>query len=405
MATWIDRRRRALKRRGRQGNAPLLGILGIGAGLMYLLDPDRGPRRRALVRDKSVHAVHAVKELFEKGARDLACRTRGFIAETQAFLRDEDVPDDILKERVRAKMGHVVSHPHALEVFVRNGQITLVGPILSEDVDALISAVAVVPGVRSLEPHLDIYEAPNSIPALQGGDPDGEERVERSRERWSPILRLVAALTGVGLFGAGLLRRDRLGSLLRFGGAAVLARDLANQPLKRLLGIGAGKGVVEIQKTFTVQAAVEDVFELWINCDSFPLFMTNLLRVEPLGEGRYRWVARGPAGLPVSWVAEVTELIPNQRIAWASLPGAIVANEGIVQFDETLEGDTRIDIKLAYNPPGGLLGHAIASLFGVDPKHAMDEDLVRFQSLIERGKTTAHGHEVRFAEVTARVEE
>jgi uncharacterized membrane protein len=405
MATWIDRQRRALKRRGRQGNAPILAVLGIGAGLMYLLDPDRGPRRRALVRDKSVHALHALNELFEKGARDLACRTRGFIAETQAFLRDEDVPDDILKERVRAKLGHVVSHPHAIDVTVRDGQVTLVGPILTEDVDRLLSAVAVVPGVRSLEPHLDIYETPGSIPALQGGDPDQEKRVERSRERWSPILRLLAGITGVGLLGAGLLRRDRLGTLLRVGGAAVLARDVANQPLKRLLGIGAGKNAVEIQKTFTVQAPVEDVFELWINCDTFPLFMANILRVEPLGEGRYRWVARGPAGLPVSWEAEVTELIPNQRIAWASLPGAFVANEGIVQFDETLQGNTRVDIKLAYNPPGGLLGHAVASLFGVDPKHAMDEDLVRFQSLIERGKTTAHGHEVRFAEVTARVEE
>ncbi len=37
----------------------------------------------------------------------------------------------------------------------------------------------------------------------------------------------------------------------------------------------------------------------------------------------------------------------------------------------------------------------VASLFGADPKHAMDQDLVRFQSLLEQGKTTAHGEEVR----------
>ena len=405
MATWIDRQRRALRRGGRQGSAPILGALGVGAGLMYLLDPHRGPRRRALIRDKSVHALHALNELFEKGARDLACRTRGFIAETRSFLRDEDVPDDILKERVRAKLGHIVSRPHAIDVVVRDGQVTLAGPVPAEDVARLLAAIAVVPGVRDLEPHLDIYVARDSVPELQGGDRDEEKRLQRSRERWSPILRLLAGLTGVGLVGAGLLRRDRLGSLLRLGGVAMLARDVANQPLKRLLGIGAGKKAIEVQKTLTVQAPVEDVFDLWVNCDSFPLFMAHLQRVEPLGEGRYRWVARGPAGLPMSWEAEVTELIPNQRIAWTSLPGAAIANEGVVQFDETLEGDTRIDIKLAYNPPGGLIGHALAALFGVDPKRAMDEDLVRFQSLIERGKTTAHGQEVRFAEITTRGDE
>ena len=41
-------------------------------------------------------------------------------------------------------------------------------------------------------------------------------------------------------------------------------------------------------------------------------------------------------------------------------------------------------------------------MFGADPKSAMDEDLVRFQSLLERGKTTAHRHEVRAEEVGAR---
>jgi hypothetical protein len=34
----------------------LLGV-GIGAAVMYYLDPDGGPRRRALVRDKIVEAV------------------------------------------------------------------------------------------------------------------------------------------------------------------------------------------------------------------------------------------------------------------------------------------------------------------------------------------------------------
>jgi uncharacterized membrane protein len=399
MATWIERQLRGLRRRSRPGPAPIVGAAGIGAGLMYFLDPFRGARRRALARDKIVHTLHALDRVLEKGARDLSSRARGFIAESKSFFHDDDVPDEVLTARVRSKSGHVVGHPHAIDVAAHDGRVELRGPILAEDADRLLTAVALIPGVRGVDSHLEVYEAPDSISALQGGDERDEERVKRARERWSPILRVAAGVAAVGLIAVGVRRRDRLGTLLRIGGIAILARDVADQSLRRMLGLGAGRDAVEIQKTFTVRAPVEDVFDLWVNCESFPLFMDHIRQVEALGDGRYRWVARGPAGLPVSWEADITELVPNRKIAWASVPGAVIPNEGAVQFDETPDGDTRITVRLAYNPPGGVVGHALAALFGADPKRAMDEDLVRFQSLIERGKTTAHGHEVRFAKV------
>jgi uncharacterized membrane protein len=402
MATWIERQLRRLRRRGQWESAPLLGTLGVGAGLMYLLDPDRGTRRRALVRDRIVHTLHALSGIVERGARDLSHRAHGFVVESQSFFRDEEVPDEVLTARVRSKLGHVVGHPHAIDVAVHRGRVELRGPVLSHDVEKLLSSIALIPGVRGLDSHLEGHAAPDHIAALQGLDTLDEERLARKRERWSPFLRLLAGAAGVGLLLAGLRRRDRLGALLRLGGIAILVRDVANQSLRRLLGFGAGRNVIEIHKTFTIQAAVDDVFELWLSFESFPLFMDHLRRVEPMGEGRYHWVASGPAGLSVSWEADIIELVPGRRIAWASLPGAVLANEGVVQFDENPDGSTRVTIKLAYNPPGGVLGHLLAALFGADPKHAMDEDLVRFQSLIERGKTTAHGHIVRFAEIAGK---
>jgi uncharacterized membrane protein len=45
---------------------------------------------------------------------------------------------------------------------------------------------------------------------------------------------------------------------------------------------------------------------------------------------------------------------------------------------------------MSYNPPAGVLGHAIAELFGVDPKHEMDDDLMRMKSFIETG---VHPHD------------
>ena len=71
---------------------------------MYLLDPDRGARRRALVRDRCVHTLHRVASLVDKAARDLGYRTGGLVAEARAVVRHEAVTDDILVQRVRARM-------------------------------------------------------------------------------------------------------------------------------------------------------------------------------------------------------------------------------------------------------------------------------------------------------------
>jgi uncharacterized membrane protein len=43
-------------------------------------------------------------------------------------------------------------------------------------------------------------------------------------------------------------------------------------------------------------------------------------------------------------------------------------------------------IGAAQLPPAGALGHAVAGLFGADPKHEMDEDLMRMKALLETGK-------------------
>jgi uncharacterized membrane protein len=44
---------------------------------------------------------------------------------------------------------------------------------------------------------------------------------------------------------------------------------------------------------------------------------------------------------------------------------------------------------MEYLPPAGVLGHAVAELFGVDPRQAMNEDLVRLKTLLEEGKTSS----------------
>jgi uncharacterized membrane protein len=90
----------------------------------------------------------------------------------------------------------------------------------------------------------------------------------------------------------------------------------------------------------------------------------------------------------------------NRVLAWKSRPNETIKSAGIVQFQSNPEGGTRVTVRMSYTPPAGALGHAVAALFGVDPKQAMDSDLARMKTLLEEGKTTAEGKQVTREEVS-----
>src|SRR5690349_16259261 len=99
----------------------LLGTVApfaIGAGLMYFLDPSRGRRRRALVRDKTRSTWRQLQDTAEKTRTDLTNRARGLIHEARSSfsLDAKPVAPGLIVERIRARLGRVVSHPHAISV-------------------------------------------------------------------------------------------------------------------------------------------------------------------------------------------------------------------------------------------------------------------------------------------------
>jgi osmotically-inducible protein OsmY len=149
--------------------AKFIGGLLVGMGLMYLLDPDRGARRRALVRDQAARAGHKVGDGLDATARDLGNRARGTAAELRSRLRREDVDDTILQERVRSAIGHAVSHPGAIDLSVSNGRVTLQGPVLEHELDHLLGAVRRVRGVSEVLNELKVHREPGDKPSLQGG--------------------------------------------------------------------------------------------------------------------------------------------------------------------------------------------------------------------------------------------
>jgi uncharacterized membrane protein len=364
----------------------------IGAGLMALFDPGRGRRRRALLRDRAAGAADAVGNAAGKTWRDLRHRAEGVAARGRGLFDREAAGSDALAARVRSRIGRLTSHPRAISVEARDGAVVVSGPILAREAEGVIAGVRAVRGVVSVEDRLDLHERAEGIPALQG--PGRRRRRELLRESWSPTARLIGGAAGVGLIVAGARRRGWLGGGMAAAGVGLLSRAATNRPARRLLGLARSRANVEVRKEISIGAPIEEVYAFWERWENFPRFFEHVRDVRDEGGGWTRWTVAGPAGVEILFDAVVTAAIPNHLIAWKTAPRQAVRHAGLIRFEEVSPGVTRVDVQMSYDPPAGQLGQAVASLFGTDPKSALDDDLLRLKSLLEDRGTAAQGREV-----------
>src|SRR5581483_8391629 len=232
-------------RRGSQG---WLTSLALGATLMYYLDPRAGARRRALLRDQLVHAGRLLRQARRITARDFVNRTQGVWAEATRWLRAEPASDTEIVERVRAKLGRVVSHPHAVRVSVSDGRVELTGPILAGEVDALLECVRQVPGVREVHDRLTAYQSGEHISALQGGRLRNGDRFELLQDNWSPTARVLTGAAGASLVAYGMRSGGPLGLLATLAGAGIAVRAATNRPVPDVLGLKRSGRAIEVHK-------------------------------------------------------------------------------------------------------------------------------------------------------------
>jgi hypothetical protein len=146
----------------------LLAAAG-GAAAAWLLSPQEGARRRAVLRDGVRARARRAALVGGRLGRDLRNRALGASARMRrALAAEEAVPDDKLAQRVRSRLGRETSHPHALDVEAHDGSIVLRGPILADEADRVLRAARSVRGVWRIEDRLDRHCAAESVPALQG---------------------------------------------------------------------------------------------------------------------------------------------------------------------------------------------------------------------------------------------
>ena len=140
---------------------------------------------------------------------------------------------------------------------------------------------------------------------------------------------------------------------------------------------------IRVDRTETVSRPREECYRFWRDLENLPRFMAHIASVESIDETHSRWIANGPASIPIEWDAEIINDVPNERIAWRSYRGSTVASAGTVRFENADGGGTRIHVKMNYRLPGGTVGAALAKLLGEDPETKVEEDLERFKRALE----------------------
>jgi uncharacterized membrane protein len=354
----------------------------IAAAATYFLDAQQGRRRRALLRDKLTHAVRKAERAAGITLRDGENRLQGLVSRARVHAFKATPDESILAERVRSQLGRVVSHPGAIEVRASDGRVTLEGAILEREHEALLTAVRATSGVVEVDDALTTHAEAGDIPSLQGGR-DRTRLSEWRQHNWSPTLRTIVGTGGLTLAGYGLRHKGFVGFCALAAGSVLIARAAANRPVGEL-SRSASRGI-DVQKTITVNAPIDRVFDLLSHYENFPQFMRHVRKVEPRADGTSRWTVEGPAGVPVQWDSKVTQFEPNQRISWRTLDGAPVENEGSIQLEEG-NGGTRITIRMRYHPPAGALGHFFARMLHADARTELDDDMLRLKSMLETGR-------------------
>ena len=138
-----------------------------------------------------------------------------------------------------------------------------------------------------------------------------------------------------------------------------------------------------IERSIDIEAPVRIVYNQWTQFEEFPRFMEGVQEVRQLDDKHLHWRAV-VGGAEKVWDAEITEQIPDERVAWRARAGA--ANAGVVTFHRITDGRTRIMLQLEYDPQGVV--ETVGDAVGV-VSHRVENDLLRFKDFVEmRGRET-----------------
>jgi uncharacterized membrane protein len=153
--------------------------------------------------------------------------------------------------------------------------------------------------------------------------------------------------------------------------------------LSKQLKKSRSSGRSTAEESIEVNVPANTAYNQWTQFEDFPKFMESVREVRQLDDTHLHWRAE-VAGKEEQWDSEITEQIPDKRIAWRSTSG--VSNAGVVTFHKISDSKTRIMLQMDYAPRSA--DEKIGDTLGL-VKMQMRGNLKRFKELLEsRGTET-----------------
>ncbi len=133
-----------------------------------------------------------------------------------------------------------------------------------------------------------------------------------------------------------------------------------------------------VQESIEVNVPVRAAYDQWTQFEEFPRFMEGVEEVRQVTDTRTHWVTE-VGGTKREFDAEITEQVPDKRIAWRAVDGP--DQGGVVMFEPVGSGTTRVTVEMDFAPEG-VVEKAGDALGVVDRR--VKGDLGRFKEFIEQ---------------------
>ncbi len=139
-----------------------------------------------------------------------------------------------------------------------------------------------------------------------------------------------------------------------------------------------------VRETIEVNVPVRTAYDQWTQFESFPQFMDGVERIEQRTDTLTHWVTK-VAGVEREFDAEITEQIPDHKVAWVTVGGQ-AEQSGVVTFQPIDASHTQVTLMMDVDPEG--MAENIGDKFGFIDRQVKG-DLKRFKHFIEeRGTAT-----------------
>lgn len=140
----------------------------------------------------------------------------------------------------------------------------------------------------------------------------------------------------------------------------------------------------QVIETIDVNVPVTTAYNQWTQFESFPHFLSFVQSIDQLDDRRLHWKVK-IAGVEREFDAEITEQLPDERVAWKSVSGE-VEHAGVVTFHRLSDESSRVAVQLDWTAEN--LVEKVGAALGID-NASVKSDLRHFKEFIEsRGAET-----------------